>query len=860
MNKLLIVLLFLFYGEVFSQDLENQIYEATELFSNEKTETALQVLDTKIIFFKAKIKTEDEHFAFINLLLNRGYYLDKKNKQQQAISTYEEAWTRYKKENIASIFQFDIIEYCLIPLGILYHKTNNYTNAENIIKHYIFLAEQQQNNSHLASGTINLSNLYQKLGKYQLAIEIANKGLQIKNLKPYQKKKLNSIKNRSSIRLNKSIIFIDDVIVNTKLPSSIDLYTKAQIDYELAYKKGDYKTALKKFRALNSINSNKMASARTLAKLNIEEAHLHKLLNDKNTAAKKLKIALRILIPNFNSNQLPKENDLYPENTFIDLFDALAELQTSKNNALQCYKLSFYVSTLLDKEITSQTGQLIQLANNRKRSEKCIKLLYELSNTSESTTYIEQAFVYAEKFKSSILKESIDKKTLLEKYPNDTLLIKEQSFLKRQERLTNQLIKTPYNYNKKEQTSLLRDTLNSISIQLKTLKKEIDKKYNTFNNQSISLDSIFNKLKTDHATLIEYFYGNEAIFQFIITEKAIELNRIPLNKATKQKIIEFINYFESASAINNNITEYTSNAYSLYNTLLLNKVKDKINLIIIPDSFINFIPFDALLTSKNDGTKYENMPFAVKLHKLAYNSSASLYLNAEEDNHEQKVLGVFPIFENSNKSLDYSKNEAMSVNNMMNTKLLMNSFATKKDFIEMANDYNILHLSTHAKSGDFITPASIDFIDSSLSLYELYMLDLNSNLVVLSACETGVGQLKYGEGSMSLARGFQFAGAKNILFSLWKISDLSTSQIIESFYKNYSKNNSAYISNNQSKLDYLQNKSITNIKKSPYYWSAFTFYGNLTKPKKNNYEYLVIIVISILLALLLFLGYKKRNG
>ena len=408
MNKLLFLLLILCFGKIYAQDLENEIYEATELFNSAKTKSALEVLNIKIADFKTKIKTEDEHFAYINLLLNKGYYLDKTNKQQQAIATYEEAWTRYKKENIANLFQFDIIEYCLIPLGILYHKTNNYTNAENIIKHYIFLAEQQKNESHLASGAINLSNLYQKLGKHQLAIDVSTKGLQIKTLKPPQKRKLKSIKSRSEIRLNKTIINIDDTQV--KLPNILDLHTKTQLEYELAYKKGDYKEALKKFKSLKSLGNNKMASARILAKRSIEEAHLYALLEDNNTAAKKLKMALRILIPNFNSNSLPDQNDIYPENTFIDLFDALAGLQTNPKKALECYDLSFYASSLLDNEITAQEGQLIQLSNNRKRSAKCIQLLYELSNTNESTYYIEQAFIYAEQFKSNILKESITKK------------------------------------------------------------------------------------------------------------------------------------------------------------------------------------------------------------------------------------------------------------------------------------------------------------------------------------------------------------------------------------------------------------------------------------------------------------------
>lgn len=856
MNRLLIVLIFLCCGNIHSQDLENEIYATTEIFNKTKTETSLNSLDQKILEFTPKINTKDEHFAFINLLLNKAYYLDKNNRQQKAITTYEDAWTRYKKEKIAKIFQYDIIEYCLIPLGILYHKTNNYTNAENTIKHYIFLAEKQQNNTHRASGAINLSNLYQKLGKHQLAIDIASKGLKIPKLPHQQKRKLKSIQSRSSILLDKTIAYIDNVDVN--LPNLMDLHIKTQMEYELAYKARDYKKALKLLKNKRSFGYNKMASARDLAKLNIEEAHLHLLLSDKNTSAKKLKQALRTLLPNFEGHGLPKKNELYPENTFIDLFDALADLQDNPKNALECYELSFYVSSLLEREITSQEGKLIQLSNNRKRSEKCIFQLHKLNKTSDNATYIEQAFAYAERFKSSVLKEIVSKKSLLETYPKDTLLIKEQLLLKKQTRLTNQLVKTPYTPLNKEKQNIIREALNSVSIQLKKIKNDINEKYGITKDNLISFYEIQRRLIEDDATLVEYFYGNDIIYQFIISGKAAELNIIKLNEITKNEILKFIGYFDNPSIINNNVSKYTLDAFSLYETLLFNKVRDKKNIIVIPDGFINFIPFDALLTSKTKSLNFETMPFLVKKHKLAYNSSAALYLRQNKPSSQERLLGVFPVFENSNQELSYSIDEAKSIEKEMRSTVLMNNFATKENFMELANDYDILHFSTHANGGDFIEPASIKFVNSTMSLNELYELNLNIDLVVLSACETGIGSLKQGEGAMSLARGFQYAGAKNMLFSLWKINDRSTSQVISYFYENHNESKSAFLANCKSKLDYLYDRNIKNIKKSPYYWSTFVFYGDLTKPEKSNYIYLSIIVISILIAVLLLLLFKKQ--
>jgi len=125
-----------------------------------------------------------------------------------------------------------------------------------------------------------------------------------------------------------------------------------------------------------------------------------------------------------------------------------------------------------------------------------------------------------------------------------------------------------------------------------------------------------------------------------------------------------------------------------------------------------------------------------------------------------------------------------------------------------------------------------------------------------------VGKLQKGEGSMNLARGFQYAGVENILFSLWKINDLSTSQLMASFYKNYSQTQSPFLANRLSKLDYLSNQSISNVKKSPYYWSTFIYYGHLTaKTPNSNLKYIIFAFIGLGIALLLWIIIlKRKNG
>jgi CHAT domain-containing protein len=175
-----------------------------------------------------------------------------------------------------------------------------------------------------------------------------------------------------------------------------------------------------------------------------------------------------------------------------------------------------------------------------------------------------------------------------------------------------------------------------------------------------------------------------------------------------------------------------------------------------------------------------------------------------------------------------------------------------------AANYSILHLSTHASSGDLVEPASIKFYDQEILYSELYHLDIHPDLVVLSACETGLGKLYKAEGAMSVARGFQFAGAQNLLFSLWKVNDYTTSVFMDKFYKNVKKGHSFFDSNHQAKIDFLADESISNTKKSPYYWSAFVYYGALEEKESNtNFLYIGLVLIVGIVLVLLFRNYKK---
>lgn len=267
---------------------------------------------------------------------------------------------------------------------------------------------------------------------------------------------------------------------------------------------------------------------------------------------------------------------------------------------------------------------------------------------------------------------------------------------------------------------------------------------------------------------------------------------------------------------------------------------------------MHFVAFDALVTQKTTATNFPKIPFLVFQNKIGYQTNASFYLNDTKTKKNDKVAGFFPVFKNTNAYLEYSIDEAKALEKN-NAKLFMNEAANRDNFKRNVSQYSILHLSTHGTSGSFSSPATLVFYDDVLLVNELYGLkSCNPDLVVLSACETGIGKLQKGEGAISIARAFQYAGAKNVLFSLWKINDYATSEIMTNFYSNYSSTPSFFESNYLSKIDYLENKDISNAKKSPYYWSAFVYYGAIDSPKTSYIYYILFGVISIIILFLIY--------
>ena len=463
-----ILFILLFSISSFSQNLEDQIYNAIDTFVANPNSTTLNKLNQKEFVFSKSVSSNDEKLALVILYCNKGSFEMKTNLQQKAIASYEKAWLLFSNNHLSN---YDIIEFCLKPLGTLYTKTGNFTLAENIIKKYIFMAEKDNNQPNIISGYINLSIVYKTIGNYKTAIDLLQKVAKNQNASSLQKNRIQEelVVNTMGLQNQNSQEKITFKEVETNAIQ--ELKNKAWI----ALQNNNPNVALTYFeKAKTQFLKEKNIDARTLAKLYTEEASIYISLNDFPKAKNSFTKAWTTLLPFDKIDPHLDTNILYPENTFLVIFDGLAYLEEDDQKKLKWYDLSFYVSDLIRDQLISQEAEIRHQIENRKRTEKCIDILWNAYQEKQEFRFLEQAFQFAEKTKNTVLKDRDHQKTLVEQFPNNSDLQLQNELINKQELLINEYIRLQITQENQARLISLNNELATLSIQLKNLNKKIN--------------------------------------------------------------------------------------------------------------------------------------------------------------------------------------------------------------------------------------------------------------------------------------------------------------------------------------------------------------------------------------------------
>jgi CHAT domain-containing protein len=330
----------------------------------------------------------------------------------------------------------------------------------------------------------------------------------------------------------------------------------------------------------------------------------------------------------------------------------------------------------------------------------------------------------------------------------------------------------------------------------------------------------------------------------------------------------------------------------LYKSVLANSTKgfskNIQQLIIIPDDTLNYISFEILTNKivKTANQDFSKMPYLLYHFQIQYDYSATLLNeNKKRQNHlktNAKCLAFAPPYDNNQpmvqrgtmktlrdgtEQLQGTSKEIRAIAMYFNGDFDQSETATKANFLKTAPDFGILHLAMHGEANyENEQFANLKFTNTKNQSEEEYLLyqngiasmDLNAQLVVLSACETGLGKYIYGEGVASLGRSFMYAGVPSVVMSLWKVDDKATSQLMPYFYENLAAGMSKDKALHQAKLTFLAKEDFSKL--HPHYWAGFVMIGDIQPIKKQTtWQYWLFAGLLIISFGMVFFIWRNKN-
>ncbi len=382
-----------------------------------------------------------------------------------------------------------------------------------------------------------------------------------------------------------------------------------------------------------------------------------------------------------------------------------------------------------------------------------------------------------------------------------------------------------------------------------------------YREHSIDSKDIRQVLHEDEA-VIGYFVQHHDLFSIFISRDEFKIHH------HKDRELDFRSKIKRVHSLAGNRTltrrhlrdEFVEKSATLYDLLIkpFEQYLDDIDkLTVLPDQQLYFLPFEVLLQSTTDEGSIAELDFLIKDYAIAYQYGLNFLFEDRRQpvrDRSYHLKALAPVFESGHRisilnnyitnsairdsgppqvaTLQHSETEVRQISRLFNTRNLETTSLLHQNahlnVLRNPISTDILHIATHGIYNDE------DPHLSSLILYHpetrkpdyLYAtqisgLDLDIDLLVLSSCETGYGPLEYGEGIQALNRAFYQAGARNIIYSMWQVSDESTSELMQAFYTYLLDDHSYSRALQLAKLELLDDESTA----LPYYWSPFLYTG-----------------------------------
>ncbi len=566
-------------------------------------------------------------------------------------------------------------------------------------------------------------------------------------------------------------------------------------------------------------------------------------------ALESLQQAISIFAGQFNNTSIyTNPGNFTGSYTYYRLFDALCkkaaifallhrEESTEKylTASLDAYKAAITLLAFIERSYDTDDAKLFLKKKSREVYNGALNVCLQLHRLHPAGNFLEEALMVTEKNKASIMAANLRQKNGIQRAGiNPSFLQTERNIkfaIARLDVKTEQL---------KDNAALekLAAEKAGYEIALSRLQKQMEQNNHYFQlkyeDENYSSASLRKRLSTGQA-LFSFFATVDALHVFAFTPSSFKYTRIDAIDTLQQETAAWINNLRQTG----DGRKFKPGIWGqrLYEHLvkpmqLLAPGADE--WLIIPDGNLCLLPFESL----PDGTTGKTL---LETTTISYQFSTGFFMNtvARTPHREQAAIASFAPFaatgagyrEAGFNFIDRLPGSGAEIANLKGT-VFLNKQASKSNFLQQAGNYPIIHLATHAMA-DIENPAA-SFIafyrdnktpqENCLYLEEIYGLNLDAcELVVISACETGKGELAGNEGILSLGRAFAYAGCGATINSLWKADDKATTAILSRFHiyleQGYTKSKALQ----KAKLDYINGDALY---KSPSYWANLVVTGN----------------------------------
>ncbi len=379
---------------------------------------------------------------------------------------------------------------------------------------------------------------------------------------------------------------------------------------------------------------------------------------------------------------------------------------------------------------------------------------------------------------------------------------------------------------------------------IETLKTDYKEFYALKYDYPVSSIADIQKVCSENDNWLLFALSRLDIHIISISKKQVQYHTVPFDK----QFNENVELVKAGLVKKRTDKEFYQAAHNLYTTLFGKISLEKgMHLKIFPTGPLNGLPFEILCTQFNESEQsYMLEDYLISYHHSPYLSihphrgtkpkrNALLMAPEFSGSEETKLYASIELdrkaMETSLQSLIGAQEELEHISKLIPSKTFVGEEASEKRFKDIASKYNILHLASHGfvnhKNPNYsklVLSEDGESEDGLLHSYEIYGLELNADLVTLSACNTGIGKELLGEGVSSLGRAFAFAGCPNTVMSLWSVNDQSTVRLMSYFYQNLKDGVPKAEALRAAKIEFLEKQPA--VLRAPFYWASFVYYGD----------------------------------